>query len=775
MNTLTKRICLVVLFFIVAISFVWWQTRLPDPLFPNDYSTVVLDEDGDYLRVFLNSKEQWRFPMTKDTIPRKLIESAVLFEDKNFFSHCGIDITAIGRALLQNLRSRKILSGGSTITMQVARIMKPKKRTVGNKFIEMVQSLKLELYYSKDEILKMYFTNAPYGGNIIGYEAASLRYFGKLPKYLTWAQAATLAVLPNNPGLINPMKNQDRLKEKRNRLLKRLFDKKIINESTYTLSLLEPIPKKQLPFSIAAPHLTRRLKNQYPGEVIPTTISKKIQKKMTGLVKEYAQELTYQGIKNMAMIVAETKTGEVKAYIGSQNYHDNDNNGKVDGVIALRSTGSILKPFLYALSIDEGIILPDSKVKDIPTYYGSFSPCNADLKFRGMVSARQALVESLNVPTVRLLYDYGVENFYFFLKQGRMRTLFRDSEDYGLSLILGGAEATLWDLVSLYHGLGNYGDFSGISSLKSDGEKMEPRQLISKGATYLILEVLKTLKRPGSEYYWYQYENQIPIAWKTGTSYGQRDGWSIGVNPQWIVGVWVGNFTGEGNVNLRGSKSAAPLMFSAFNSLPKDSGYSWFENPDEHIRKVTLCSETGYLAGPNCDSFIEREIPLRARTLKKCPYHKTIFVNQAETEQVCSLCWENADKKRVARLVHPAEVVQYLKERGQGFQSVPPHKETCPSISSQDNMDFIYPANGSYIMVPRDVSGEYQKVAVKIAHNSKQSKLFWYLDSKFIGVTSKKHTMFIDFKTGWHVICVVDGEGSSKEIKFYTKNRAHNA
>jgi len=771
MNKLSQRICLIILILIAVISLLGWETRLPNPLFPKDYSTIVLDGDGEYLRVFLNSKEQWCFPLAKDKLPEKLIQSVILFEDKNFFSHRGVDIAAITRALWQNLKSKRIVSGGSTITMQVARLIKPKKRTVGNKLIEMVQALKLELHYRKDEILRLYLTHAPYGGNIIGYQAASLRYFGKSAQNLTWAEAATLAVLPNSPRLIHPTKNQDKLKEKRNRLLRRLFKKNIITQNTYQLSLLEPVPRRQIPFSLSAPHLTRKLKSQYEGGIIETTISKRIQDEMTNLVKNYAEQLKPQGIKNIALIVAETQTGEVRAYVASQDYRDDNNQGKVDGVLALRSTGSILKPFLYALSIDEGMILPDTQLPDIPAHYGSFSPANADLKYRGMVRVREALVKSLNVPAVKLLDDYGVENFYLFLQQAGMSTLFRSPQDYGLSLILGGAEGKLWDLASLYRGLANYGDFSGISVLKHDQEKEKRKQLISPGVSYLVLEILKTLKRPGSEYYWHQYKNQTPIAWKTGTSYGQRDGWSIGVNPQWTVAAWVGNFTGEGNVNLRGSKSAAPLMFGAFDSLPKNPYCSWFEKPEERMRKVELCSETGYLAGPHCSHVIQRETPWKARTIKKCPYHQTIFVNQAGTEEVCSLCWENSDKKRVTRLVYSVEVVQYLKQRGQEFQSVLPHRKTCPSVASKDNIDFIYPSKGSHIMIPRDVSGKQQKIPVKVAHNLKESKLFWYLDGKFLGVTHRKHTMFINFDSGQHIIHVVDQQGSSQEIEFYTQSR----
>jgi len=769
-----KHAAIVLSIYAAIMALVWWITRLPEPLFPDDYSTVVLDENGKYLRIFLNSDEQWCFPTPEksdnELLPEKLKRCIIFFEDKRFYHHPGIDIFAIFRAFIQNLGAGEYVSGASTLTMQVARIAKPKKRTILNKAIETIQALKIDLYYSKEEILELYVAHAPYGGNIIGYKAACLRYWGKNPDRLTWAESAALAILPNSPSLINPVAGKDKLKKKRDRLLARLLDAGIIDKETYELSILEPLPERQIPFAISAPHLARNLDKKFPGKTITTTLSAEIQSTVENIVREYARNLYAVGIKNTAVLVVETESGKVKAYVGSQDFFDNNAGGKVDGVMSPRSYGSILKPFLYALAMDDAIIIPETKIKDIPTYYGAFSPYNADLKFNGLVTAHEALVRSLNVPAVRLLYTYGFHNFFDFLKEAGMTTLFRSAENYGLTLILGGAESNVWEIASLYRGLGNYGYFSGIYVVKDDSLN-KGKQLISPGGAYLVMDILKDLRRPGAEYYWHMYSNQWLIAWKTGTSYGHRDAWAVGVSPQWVIAVWAGNFTGEGNPNIVGARAAGPLLFKIFNSLPKNPYEPWFDVSDLYIEKIKVCAETGFLAGPNCPHVVECDAPRTNKIFKPCPYHKKIFVTEDEKEQVCSMCWDIDDIKEVTRLVYPPQVMQYLREHGGSFQAIPSHRRTCPTLGSYNPIEFIYPKNGSHILVPKDISGEYQKVIVQVAHSRDESELYWYLDDEFIGSTIdrhsvEKHTIALDIVSGRHKLNVIDQDGYYKSIRF---------
>lgn len=745
---------------------------VPNPVFPDDYSTVVLDQQGEILRVFLNDAQQWCFPPT-DSIPAKLKAAVIHYEDRQFYRHWGVNPLAILRALKQNISAGEIVSGASTITMQVARLMKPKSRTYPNKLLEMLQSLKMELKYSKDEILSLYLNHAPYGGNIVGYQAASWRYFHKAPAQLTYSEAALLAVLPNAPGLINPVVNAGRLKHKRDALLRSLHEAGIIDSETCQLALLEPVPITTHPFDLHAPHLSQYLKDRQKNKnaIIRTTLNKQDQIRVEELLRNHIEYLARQGIRNGAALVVETRSGKVHAYVGSQGFMDSLNQGQVDGVRAPRSSGSLLKPFLYALSMDAGIILPQSMIKDVPSYYGAFSPMNADQKFDGLVSAKEALIRSLNVPAVRLLFSYGYYPFYDFLQSAGISTLFRSAEDYGLPLILGGAEATVWDMATLFRGLAQQGKFQPLQILSNENSLKGTSSLISPGACFLTLNVLRELKRPGAEFYWQQYQNQWPLAWKTGTSYGFRDAWAVGANPQWTIAVWVGNFDGEGNPNLSGAGCAAPLMFDIFNSLPKDPELVWFEKPEAHLRQVKLCLESGFIAGAYCTDAVTVEAPRHMRPMKICPYHRGIYVTRDHRQQVCSRCWEPGDYRQVSRLVYPPDVVQYLRERGQIIHALPPHKDDCPSHFETNPIAIIYPQQNSRLWIPRDFDGQYQRVTARVAHRNSERILYWYLNDRFTGTTRDNHTKTLTLPQGWNQLEVVDEIGNRDGKRFYVGMR----
>ncbi|MDD2716910.1 MAG: penicillin-binding protein 1C, partial [Candidatus Wallbacteria bacterium] len=676
-----NKILFTVMILMLAITAGFLATPLPSPLFPDDYSTVILDENGGILRVYLNSHEQWCFPSSPLQIPDKLVQAVVNFEDRRFFSHHGVDPGAVLRAVKQNLTRTKRVSGASTITMQVARLMVPKERTIPHKILEMLQALKIEQRLNKVQILATYLEHAPYGGNIIGYRAASWKYFGKFPEKLTWAEAATLAVLPNSPRLINPVSDSRGLLEKRNRLLKSLYGKNLFDENTYLLALLEPVPAAQKQFPVSAPHLCDWLHSCFPGQTVATTIDRNFQQSCTSLVRDYSAFLNSRGIKNACVLVAETDSGKVRAYVGSQNYFDMERQGMVDGIRSPRSTGSILKPFLYALAMDRGMLLPDTKIPDVPTHYGSFSPANADLTYRGMVTVHDSLTMSLNVPAVMLLDCYGVEDFYGFLKKAGLKNLFRTPDEYGLPLVIGGAEATVWDLAAMFAGLGNLGNFRKISVLQGIEDTAENR-LISRGAAWLTLLMLQDVNRPGAENYWHQFSSQWPIAWKTGTSFGFRDAWAIGVTPQWTIAVWAGNFTGEGNPELFGARSAGHLLFDIFNTLPRNPFRIWFDKPESSLQSLKICQDSGYLAGQDCPQTVEREAPLSMDHLKVCPYHRKVFLNPDRSETVCSLCWGTSGEVSEQYLVYPPEVVQYLRETGGAPHTIPSHRKSCPSLGA---------------------------------------------------------------------------------------------
>lgn len=749
--------------------------KIPEPLFPDDYGKLVLDEHGQILRVFLNQKEQWILPDDGRDIPFRLRTAVIQYEDKRFDKHWGIDPFALGRAVYQNIVSGSRISGASTITMQVARLMQPKARTVFNKLIEMVQAVALEFKYTKDEILKLYLLHAPYGSNIIGYRTASLRYFGKEPENLSWAQAATLAVLPNNPANINPMQNQDKLKEKRDQLLKNLFECELIDHATYTLAVVEPIAQGQYAFNLSAPHLAEKLARNCSDNIINTTIDKAIQDKVTSLVKEYVNSLGHRGVKNGAVLVTDTTTGHVKAYVASQDYLDNNNFGKIDGIQMSRSSGSTLKPFLYALAMDQGLIIPESVIPDIPIGYGGYTPYNADRSFSGIVRADKALIRSLNAPVVYLLNQYGLHNFYQFFQTAGLSSLNREAKDYGLSIVLGSLEVSLWELSRLYHGLANYGEFLD-QLIVSDQVKLSnqlifgKKQLITPGSAYLVLEILKEVERPGLDYYWREYQSGSPVAWKTGTSYGSRDAWAVGVSPQWVIAVWVGNFSGEEVSGLSGIDSAAPLLFQLFAQLDKESYQKWFAKPENALKEIVVSRDTGYRLQNESSETKTALASAAALPLDYSPYERVLFLNGSESMQVCSLCWDRDDMKTIRRLVYPPYISLYLAKSGVDY-SLPPHNPDCPALKRENSISFIYPEHGSYIFIPKDIDGEYQKITLQIAHGERESRIFWYLDESYLTETVENHQVSISLETGWHQLYVVDGVGNSKSISFYSERR----
>jgi penicillin-binding protein 1C len=773
---LNKNIVKKIILGIIGLFLIYLLIPLPSPLLEENYSLIVNDEDGDYLRVFLNDDEQWCFPPSDSVrVPDKLQKAVICFEDNYFYWHPGVNPVSVMRASYQNISNGRIVSGASTITMQVARMVEKKPRTFFNKFLEMFLALKIEFYYSKEEILKIYLDHVPFGGNIKGYRAAAEKYFEKTPSELSWAEAAALAVLPNSPGIVNLSSGKDILKQKRDRLLKKLHENGEIDESAFKLALLEPIISRVYPFRITAPHLTQVIKDKTAeGTYVNTTINKNIQLYVELIAKEQSRSLKREGIRNCAALIMETQTGKIKAYVGSQDYFDADAQGMVNGVTASRSSGSILKPFLYALSMDEGIIIPQTLIKDVRSYFDAFTPQNADEKFSGILPAKEALIRSLNIPAVRLLNTYGIYRFYSFLKNAGVSTLFRPADDYGLPLIIGGAEVNMMDMAMMYGGLANSGMFSKPYYLKEDSSSSgaSTSQLISPGACLLVLDMLKELKRPGAEYYWEQYQNQRPIAWKTGTSYGGKDAWAVGVSPEWTIAVWAGNFDGDSNPNLSGAASAGPLLFEIFNYLPHDPRAKWFDIVGYEFNEGTICNQTGFLAGPYCDDKVAADLPSHMYPLRLCPFHKNVFVDESAEYSVCSRCWEEGYREK-HYTVYPADVVYHLKQRGHLVEDLPAHNPACAQMANINQLEFLYPVNSTKIWLPKDYDGDYEKIVSRIAHKKPASSVFWYLDDTYLGITKDKHEMAISIDNGWHNLSVIDQEGHEDKIKFYvtTANR----
>lgn len=733
----------------------------PDkPLFSDDFSTVVRSDDGTLLNAFINSNEQWHFPPDTSQVPKKLQLAVVTFEDERFYSHIGVNFRAIIRAAYQNFKSKRIVSGASTIPMQLARMKKQNERTYFNKVLEIFYALKLSIYYSKNDLLKIYLDHAPYGGNVIGYRTAALKFFGKEANALTWSEAATLAVLPNAPGLVYPSQTSSRLREKRDDLLAKLFHKGHISEQTLELAKLESIPDRFLTFESHAPHLARNLKSRYPElKLINTTIDIAIQKHCNLLAHRYHHRYSSYGIHNLAMLVTDTKTGAIKAYVGSPNFFDYSHGGQVDGVTASRSSGSLLKPFLYALSIDEGLIIPESLIRDLPTFFEGFSPQNASNDYQGVARAKDALVQSLNIPAVRLLNAYGVFQFYSFLKVAGISTLFRTADEYGLPLILGGAEVNMWDMTTLYRGLANGGVFSD-NFVVDFQETKETSQLISSGSCYLTLEMIKDLKRPGSEYFWERFSGSRPFAWKTGTSFGHKDAWAVGVNPDYTIAVWVGNFDGESNKNLSGATSAGPILFDILQFLPQENPRVWFTKNDIDYRPLPICRLSGFRATEACTEVDTVDIPYGMKPLQACDYHQFRYFSTDGKYQSCSKCWNSIGGEKKSVVLYPPDIAYYLRQKGQYIETISSHYPHCQSYKSEQSLKIIYPNMDAKLFIPRDFNGKNQSVVCRVGHSGIGKVVYWYLDDYYLGSTHDEHKMAISFKEGWNTLKVIDEYGA---------------
>ncbi len=745
----------------------WLAVPLPDPLFPPVYGTAVLDRDGDLLHAFLADDQQWRLPLGDEEISPKLEAAVIAFEDRRFRVHPGVDPLAVARAVVRRLEPGGVRSGASTLTMQVARLMRPKPRTLPAKLLEMAQAVKLETLHDKDGILRLYLGHAPYGGNLVGVAAASRHWFGRPPSRLTWAEAATLAVLPNAPATATPARNRDLLRAKRDLLLRRLHERGHLDGATLREALAESLPPPDgRPAPRLAPHLAQELAAAAPGTRIETTLSRPLQESFEALAARHHRWLSRHGIHNLSIVAAELDTGRVVAYVGSPDFFDADHGGQVDGVRAARSTGSILKPLLYAQAFDRGLIHPASLLEDVPVHFGRFAPVNADHGYRGVVPASEALVRSLNVPPTLLLEELGVPGFHTLLRRAGLTTLFRPPSGYGLSLVLGGAEATLWDTVGLYRGLGLLGRFGGLTVHAGEDVGPGPR-LLSPHACRTVLDILTAVRRPDDDGVDRSaFGPRRRVSWKTGTSFGKRDAWAVGVTPRWVVGVWVGNFSGRGEDGIGGAAAAAPVLFGAFDLLPDDGAGRWFDAPAD-VRSVTLCAATGYRAGPDCPEVRTAVQPRHGGVLPMCPYHRSFWIDRHHGWEVCSRCWGSPeDRTREVRMILPPDAAAYVRAHGDPVDAVPRHNPSCPVPRGGGVLRVVYPAPGATLVVPRDVGGERQRVTARAAHGAAGSGLYWYLDGRFLGRTAGEHALALELAPGDHHLQVIDNEGRASASRF---------
>ncbi|MFS4468509.1 penicillin-binding protein 1C [Maribacter sp. 2210JD10-5] len=762
-----------------------WFFCLPSVLFKTPTSTVVTSANGALIGARIADDGQWRFPKL-DSVPHRFKESILLFEDEYFYEHPGFNPISIFNAIKHNL-TKKTRRGGSTITQQVIRLSRlNKNRTYFEKIIELVMATRLEFKYSKDDILKLYATHTPYGGNVVGLETASWRYFGIDAHELSWGQAATLAVLPNAPSLIFPGKNEALLLNKRNRLLKKLFKEEKIDKTTYELALMEPLPNKPLPLPNISPHLTERIKKEYTGQRINTSINYTLQQQANVIAKTHYERLKQNEINNLAILVLDVETRKVLAYVGNS-LSDKNNANYVDIITKNRSTGSTLKPLLFASLLDEGQLLPNTLVMDIPTVINGYNPKNFDKKHAGAVPANRALSRSLNVPAVRLLRKYGLQKFYNKLKKINLKSLNKPAGHYGLALILGGAESSLWEITQTYAGMAaslNY--FSKNMSVYRTKEYASPNYLNQKvmdfgetnfetngfnaGAIYHTFKAMKDVNRPEGDENWQFFDSSQPLAWKTGTSFGFKDAWAVGVTPKYAIGVWAGNADGEGRPGLTGITAAAPILFEVLDRLPYSG---WFAEPLDDLVALEICEKSGHGASSYCVNSARVLVPINGTKSKSCPYHKPLNLDSSGKYQVNASCYPLENIQTKSWFVLPTIMEYYYSSANTDYRVPPPFLEGC-SVGESELMEFIYPKKNEVVLLPKDLGEKKTEVIFKLAHQLQNSQVYWYLNNTYIGDTQDFHEMILPITTGTYQLTAVDGEGNQIQQTLKVKMASQN-
>ena len=760
--SVTQKVILCILAFLVT----GYIFCLPRHLFHVPYSTVVTDRNEELLGARIASDGQWRFP-PRNTTPEKIKECLITFEDKHFYHHWGVNPFAIGRAFYQNVKNKRIVSGGSTLTMQTIRLARNESRTFREKLIEMIWATRLEFRASKEEILSMYISHAPFGGNVVGLDAAAWRYFGHSADDLSWAESAMLAVLPNAPAMIHLSKGRKTLLDKRNRLLKQLLEKKTIDSSTYELAISEPLPDEPHALPQIAPYLVSRFYQERNGEYSRSTINKGIQTQVEDLAERWSNEFGRSDIRNLAILVIDIPSNQVVAYCGNVHFDRKQGGNQVDVIQAPRSTGSILKPFLYYAMLQEGSLLPDMLLLDVPVNINGFTPQNFSMQFEGAVPASEALARSLNIPAVTMLQRYGVPKFHSFLQQIGLKTINRSSSHYGLSLILGGAEATLWDVTNAYAMMGRsllQLPQRSCSLLLPTSRITESTDPFQPGAVWQTFDALKEVNRP-EEIDWKSIPSMQTIAWKTGTSYGFRDAWAVGVTPRYAVGVWVGNATGEGKPGLVGAQTAGPVLFDIFNLLPASS---WFTRPTGIFVEAEVCRKSGHLKGRFCDETDTLLVlPAGLRT-EACPYHHLVTLSADESQRIYENCANTEPTLRKSWFTLPPVWEWYYKQHHPEYKPLPPFKAGCGEDTFQP-MQFIYPPMNARIKLPKQLDGSKGFLTVELAHSNPNATIFWHLDETYQAQTQDFHKISLQPAAGKHSLTAVDGEGNTISTTFFVE------
>lgn len=744
----------------------------PPPL-PKEqsFARVVADRHGKPLRFFADNRGVWRYPITQDEVSPRFIEALLAYEDRHFYQHPGINPFALLRAAGQYLRNGYVVSGGSTLTMQVARLLDPHRKTLPGKAKQMLRALQLEWHFSKREILDLYLNLAPYGGNIEGVEAASRLYLRKSAADLTHAEAALLAVLPQAPSRLRPDRHPQRAQKARNKILVRLQAFGIWSAEEAERARQEKVYAERLEFPQNAPHLARRLVEKINHrEVIRTTIDGSIQRGLEGFLRDHMDR--YPQKTSAAVVVLENSDLSVRAYVGASHFGNGRRYGYVDMARAVRSPGSALKPFLYGLAIDEDLIHSASLLSDAPRIYGDYRPENFHRGFTGPVSATAALHRSLNVPAVQLLEHYGPGRLAATLENAGLTLQFPSGGKPNLAMVLGGVGARLDQLTGLYAALARGGLAAAPRYLPED--PIRERHLMSPEAAWVTFEMLASNRGGSRRWRNLVRQTKADIAWKTGTSYGYRDAWAIGVTPSYTVGIWMGRPDGTPLPGYYGSISATPLLNAVIAALPHNR-QQHLAKP-ESITKQVICWPLGghkaLTQVEHCHQqrnawLIEgrtpRTLPPKGEPLRAAQMFS--FYANSQGLRVKPRCMDTSAEKHSLAL-WPKELEAWLPASQTRAQQIPPTAPECgnPAATHGTPLKIVGASNGNQY---RPAGTNAPLPHLNLSAIGGQGKRYWFLNGKPVGESTANQGLELRPTSGQQQIAVLDASGNVDRIEVF--------
>ncbi len=757
----------------MVVALIWLADRMwPLPLPKDDLARVVLAEDGTPLWRFADANGVWRYPVQTREVSPYYLDALLTYEDRWFYQHPGVNPLALVRATWQNLTGARVVSGGSTLSMQVARLLDPHSRTFHGKLRQLWRTAQLEWHLSKEEILNLYLNRAPFGGTLQGVAAASWAYLGKSPSQLTQAEAALLAVLPQAPSRLRPDRHPQRAQQARDKVLRRLAEFQVWPQAAVDEALEEPLLLASRLEPSLAPLLARRLNRPDSPPLIRTTLDATLQRRLEDLLLGWRARLPEHT--SAAILVVEEETMAVRAYLGSVDINDTKRFGHVDMISALRSPGSTLKPFLYGMALDDGLIHSESLLQDVPRRYGDYRPGNFSMGFTGAVPASTALSSSLNLPAVQLLEAYGPKRFAAEMRIGGVPLALPALAEPNLALILGGAGSRLEDLVSGYSAFARDGR-SATLRLQPD-DTLRERPLLSPGSAWIVRRILSGQARPDRDPRAELVQRPV-LAWKTGTSYGFRDAWAIGVGPRYLIGVWIGRPDGTPVPGQFGLASAAPLMLQVHDVLTNRDSQRGISAPVKavpaNVGVAAICWPLGQpmsRSDPNCRRqrfawTLDNTTPPTLQALDQplsVGLMESVWVN-AKGLRVDAHC-PGAEHKNIA--LWPAPLEPWLPRAERREARIPAADPECPppALTASSPLSIVGVREGDQLRLP---ATSQQALRLKISALGGSGRRWWFLNGAPLGDSANQDFINASFeRLGRYQLSVLDEAGQTARLEF---------